>query len=134
MRAHVLQILLCYVSGIVAGSLIFAPLYGPVVIVLGVGGVFLGLPELVLVILVFVLFHRSILRHLLPWCLAAPFLITTAWLAIDWNVLLSRAPNAYTYWASRGTWDRAALAFTSASFASALFWYFQSAAAPEVSG
>jgi hypothetical protein len=90
-----------------------------------VGGAFLGLPELVLTILIFVLLRRLILRHLLLWCVAAPFLITAAWLAAEWSGdYSSRAPDIFWYLSSRGTWERAALAFSSASFASALFWYW----------
>jgi hypothetical protein len=69
----------------IVGNLVFVPFFGPVVIFTIMGGAVLGLPELALTIFVFTLFRRSILRHSLPWCVVAPFLITTAWLAVEWS-------------------------------------------------
>jgi hypothetical protein len=110
MREHVLQILLCYIIGIIVGNLVFLPFLGPVVMFTIIGGWFIGLLELFLTILIFALFRRSILRHLLPWCVAAPFLIATVWLAFEWNIYSSRAPDISWFLSLRGVWDRTALA------------------------
>jgi len=123
MREHILGILLCYIVGIIIGNLVFVPFYGLVVIFTIVGGWFIGIPLLVLTILIFLLFRRSIVRHPLPWCVAAPFLIAALWLAFEWDIYSSRAPDMYWFLSLRGVWERTALVFSSASFASALFWY-----------
>jgi hypothetical protein len=129
MREHVLQILVCYVVGMIVGNLVFVPFFGANAIFTIFGGAFLGLPELALTILIFISFRRSILRHLMPWCVVAPFLITAVWIAVEWSGNYStRGHDIYWYLSLRGTWDRAALAFSSASFASALFWYWNSRA------
>ena len=123
MREHILGILLCYIVGIIIGNLVFVPFYGPVVIFTIIGGWFIGIPLLVLTILIFLLFRRSILKHPLPWCVAAPFSIATVWLAFEWSIYSSRAPDIYWFLSLRNVWEQTALAFSSASFASALFWY-----------
>jgi hypothetical protein len=123
MREAVFLMLLCYLAGIVVGNLVFILYLGPVVIFTIVVGWLAGVPVLVVAILIFFLFRRSIVRHPLPWCVAAPFLIAALWLAFEWNIYSSRAPDMYWFLSLRGVWDRTALVLSSASFASALFWY-----------
>jgi hypothetical protein len=125
MWKHVLEILVCYVIGILISALVFSPYLEEMTIVVPIGGVFLALPELAITIIIFLVFRRSILKHLLPWCIAAPFLITIVWLALEWtDDYSSRGYNVFEYLSLRNARERAALAFSSASFASALFWYW----------
>jgi hypothetical protein len=105
------------------GNLIFLPFYGAGMFFIAIGGILAGLPELIIIILVFVSLAPWITRHLLFWCAAAPFLIVIVWLAFEWQDFSLRG-DLYWYLSLRGTWQRATLAFACASFGSALFWYW----------
>jgi len=124
MRRDLLRILVCYIVGLVVGNLLFVPVFGPVAIFTMIVGIWAGLPELLLTILLFVACRSSILRHPAPWCVAAPFLITAMWLAVEWfDGFSSRGHDVYWYLSLPGTRERAALAFSCAAAGSVLFWY-----------
>jgi uncharacterized membrane protein YkvI len=124
MRTYLLQILACYIAGMIAGNLIFFPFYGMVVFFTAIVGILAGLPELIITLLVFISLKPWIMRYLLFCCAVAPFLIVIAWLSFEWMDFSQRGHDIYWYLSLRGTWDRATLAFACASFASALFWYW----------
>jgi hypothetical protein len=124
MRGDLLNILASYVVGLVVGNLLFVPVLGPIATFTMIVGILAGLPELVVTILLFVACRGSIVRYPAPWCVAAPFLITAMWLAVEWfDGFSSRGHDLYWYLTLPGTRERAALAFSCAAAGSALFWY-----------
>jgi ABC-type antimicrobial peptide transport system permease subunit len=128
MARQILQIIACYIVGLIAGNLIFIPYTGPTAVVLAFGGAFFALPILVLVMVVFALMRDGILRHLAIWCIVAPWLIVVIWLVVEWETDYShRGHDIYWYFSLRNVWERAVLAFTCASISSALFWYWNRA-------
>jgi hypothetical protein len=127
MARQLLQIVACYGIGLVAGNLLFFPYSGVLAPILVVGGALLALPILILVIAVFALARKTILRHLALWCVIAPFLIAVIWLLLDWETSYSSRFDLYRYLALRAVWERALLAFVCASISSALFWYWNRA-------
>jgi len=125
MGTQILGIIACYAVGLIAGNLILMPYYGPVTILLAVGGAVLALPILALVVLTFALLKNRILRNLSLWCVTAPFLITLTWLIIDWELdYSSRGQDIWWYLSLRSVRELAALAFRCSSISSALFWYW----------
>jgi ABC-type antimicrobial peptide transport system permease subunit len=125
MGRQILQIIACYVIGLVVGNLAFLPYSGVLAPILAVVGAFMAFPILALAMVVFALMRGSILRHLAVWCIAAPFLIVMVWLPIEWETFYSnRGHDLYWYLSLRNVWEAAVLAFTCASISSALFWYW----------
>jgi hypothetical protein len=137
MERQIFQIVACYFVGLAAGSLIVMPYAGRVAPVLGIGGVFFALPLLVLVVVVFAMLRDRILRHLTLWCLVAPWLVTAAWLVLEWETNYShRGHDILWYLGLQNVWERAALAWICASVSSVLFWRWNRAGAqhPAVAG
>jgi uncharacterized membrane protein YkvI len=125
MARQILQIIACYIVGLIVGNLIFIPYTGPVALLLAFGGVFFAFPILVLVVVAFALMRDGILRHLAIWCIVTPFLVVMVWLVVEWETDYShRGHDIYWYLSLRNVWERAVLAFTSASISSILFWYW----------
>ena len=129
MTRQILQIIACYIVGLVVGNLIFIPYSGlPLALSLAFGGGFFSFPILVLVVAVFALMRGGILRHLAICCLVAPWLVVTIWLLMEWETDYShRGHDIYWYLSLRSVWERAVLAFTCASVSSALFWHWNRA-------
>src|SRR5262245_32726187 len=119
MGRHVLQIIVCYIVGIIAGGFIFATYLGQGLMgfALAFSGAILGLPLLLVAVVIFVSLKTIILRNLWLWCLGAPFIVVLLWQTIlEWGILnSSRGQDLYWYLSSRNFGDRAALAFTCAS-------------------
>jgi hypothetical protein len=125
MARQIFQIIACCFIGLVVGNLIFIPYTGPLAPALILGGAFLALPVLLLVVVVFAVARKAILRHLAIWCAVAPCLVVMTWLFVEWETNYSnRGSDVYWYLALRNVWERAALAFICASISSALFWYW----------
>ena len=123
MKRQILQIIACYVMGLVAGNLIFMPYSGLLALLLPFVGAIYALPFLILVVVMFALMRDRILRHLAIWCIVAPCLVVTIWLLVEWEMIYShRGQDIYWYLSLRIVWERAALAFTCASASSAIFW------------
>jgi hypothetical protein len=127
MIKNVLQIVACYLVGLFVGTAISGAYFGgPFVLSLIVmmGGAVLALPILLLVVLMFVLLRKWILRHLALWCVVAPVLIVVVWMWAEWQFNYSnRGNDLYWYLSLRNVWERAVLALTCASIASFMFWY-----------
>jgi hypothetical protein len=125
MTKHLLQIVACYVIGIVIGNLVLVPLFGELVIALIPGGILLGLPILLVALLVFALMKNQILPRLLLWCLATPFLAVLVWLTLEWQFNYSNRGHDLSWYLSlRNVWERASLCFTCAGIGTAFFWYW----------
>jgi hypothetical protein len=128
MPRQILQIIACYIVGLIVGNLIFIPYTGLVALILAFGGAFFALPILVLVLVVFVLMRDGILRHLAIWCMVAPWFVVVIWLIVEWESDFShRGHDIYWYFSLRNVWERAVLAFICASISSALSWYWNHA-------
>ena len=98
MGKHILQIIACYIVGIIAGNLIFMPYTGPLAIAFIIVGAVLTLPILVLVLLTFAAMRNTVLRNLSLWCLSAPFFVILVWLALEWEFNYSnRGHDIYWY-------------------------------------
>jgi len=134
MDRHVLQIIVCYIVGLIAGSLIWATYFGQpgVGFVFAFGGAILGLPILLVAVLIFIILSERVLRNLSLWCLGAPFIVVLLWLILEWKLNYSlRGHDIYWYLSLRNVWERAGLVFTCASISSSLFWCWnRSHAAP----
>src|SRR5262245_10393462 len=124
---HVLEIIVCYIIGLIAGSFIWAIYFGQALLgfALAFGGAILGLPTLLVTEAIFIGFNKSILRYLSLWCLGAPFIVVVLWVTLEWEILYSwRVRDIYWYLSLRDVWERGTLAFTCASISSTLFWYW----------
>jgi hypothetical protein len=122
---QILEIIACYVVGLVIGNLILLPYTGVLVLAFAIGGALMSLPVMILVIIVFALMRGSLLRHLAVWCIAAPILVVMVWLTIEWQMNRSTwGQDLYWFLLIQNVWEQVVLLFTCASVSSALFWYW----------
>jgi hypothetical protein len=124
---NIVQIIVCYIVGLLAGTLIWASYFGApgIGFVFAFAGAFVGLPILLVAVVIFVVLCKSVLRNLSLWCMSAPFIVVVLWLTLEWELNYSnRGHDIYWYLSLRNVWERAGLAFTCASISSTLFWYW----------
>ena len=123
MLKNILQIVACYVAGIVAGNMLIALFAGPLAVFYLIGAAIFGVPALIVTILIFVIFRNSIRRRTLPWCIAAPFAVALFWLTLESQTNYSNwEHDIFGYLSERVVWERAALAFICATISAGLFW------------
>jgi hypothetical protein len=117
-----LNLIAAYLIGLMVGTLIFLPYFGAFAPSLVMIGALTAWPLLVVALVVLWLFRESIDRHLLAWCLAAPFAVSMGWLLLDY--VSAFVPSGWgfgRYLWDRGTWEQAALAFACAAASAAAF-------------
>jgi hypothetical protein len=125
MIRNLLQIVACYLLGLVAVTFLSVPYAGVVAIAIPLGGILLTWPILILILFTFAVGRRAILRYLRSWCIAAPFATMLIWLYIEWSSNYShRGHDIHWYLSLRNVWERAALVFICSSISAALFWYW----------
>jgi hypothetical protein len=123
MIRNLLQIIACYLVGLVAGNIVFFPVVGPLAIAFVFGGAVVAAPILILTMFIFAIGRNAILRNLGIWCAIAPFLLLVIWFSIEWSTNYSnRGHDIYWYLSLRNVWERGTLAFICSSISSALFW------------
>src|SRR5262245_40524517 len=130
MGRHVLQIIVCYIVGLIVGSFIWATYFGQALMgfALALGGAILGLAILLVAVVIFISLNKSVLRNLLLWCLGVPFIVVLLWLILEWELFYSwRGHDIYWYLSLRNVWERAVLVSTCASISSSLFWFWNRA-------
>jgi hypothetical protein len=122
----ILRLLGSYVVGIVVGNLIFLPYAGGWAFIFIVFGLIYCLPFLLIAMIVLLILHRSIQRHLLVWCISAPIIILIVWLYSEY--MTTYAPRNFSverYLTTQNVIERAVLAFTCATVASVSFFVWE---------
>ncbi len=112
-----------YVLSFVATGCLAAPFIGGGwSFILATVGAFIGLPFLALAVLGLLIFHRSVRTHPGLWCVAAPLLVTAAWLAADYGFKHGPLGVPFlTYLTRDGRWEAVFVLATSSMTAVSFF-------------
>jgi hypothetical protein len=127
LAGHIFRIAICYIAGILAGSLILGSFSGlpglGMALVFAFGGAIEGLPILFVAAVLFLVLNKSVMQNLTVWCLAVPLMTLVLYLALLWVLEYSnRGRDLYWFLSLQHVWVRATLASFFASLSSGLFW------------
>lgn len=125
MLKNIWQIIVCYGAGFLGVNIIFLPHAALGLPIILLAGAFLTLPVLIFVLLLFIPLRKIVLRNLLAWCLAAPFIVALAWMVVFWMVFdVPPGLSLSEFLLLPDTWGLAVTPFAWASTSSALFWFW----------